>query len=99
MSAAYREAAGVLQLVLSKKRGLRSAALASHIKNKRKVWVTMRFVCTGLNVNMRMTSHGCKGCYVLGQECFLSSFCRLQLSSIIMHYSHLCRTLNQVFRN
>jgi len=37
MSAAYREAAGVLQLVLSKKRGLRSAALAPHIKNKRKV--------------------------------------------------------------
>jgi 16S rRNA C967 or C1407 C5-methylase (RsmB/RsmF family) len=37
MSAAYREAAEVLKVVLSRKRGLRAAALAPHVKNKRKV--------------------------------------------------------------
>jgi len=37
MSSAYREAAGVLEVVLSRKRGLRAAALAPHVKNKRKV--------------------------------------------------------------
>jgi len=37
MSGAYREAAGVLEVVLSRKLGLRAAALAPHVKNKRKV--------------------------------------------------------------
>lgn len=37
MSGAYREAANVLEVVLSRKRGLRTAALAAHVKNKRKV--------------------------------------------------------------
>ena len=34
MSSAYREAAGVLDVVLSRKRGLRAAAMAPEVKNK-----------------------------------------------------------------
>ena len=37
MTSAYREAAGVLDVVLSRKRGLRAAAMAPSVKNKRKV--------------------------------------------------------------
>ena len=37
MSGAYREAAGVLEMVLSRKRGLRAAALAPHVVNKKRV--------------------------------------------------------------
>ena len=37
MTSEYREAAGVLDVVLSRKRGLRAAAMAPEVKNKRKV--------------------------------------------------------------
>jgi hypothetical protein len=43
MSSAYREAASVMDAVLSRKVGLRSAALGSNVKDKRKVW-TVTFI-------------------------------------------------------